>query len=66
MVYDAATGCSRAPAAPSRGYLRGIAVDTVTGNLWLTSDTSAAQMYVVSPTGTLLRTICRRRAGHGA
>jgi DNA-binding beta-propeller fold protein YncE len=56
MVYDAATGVLQRTCCTNLGYLRGIAVDTVTGNLWLTSD-AAAQMYVVSPAGMLLRTI---------
>ena len=56
MVFDAATGAPVRTCCTDLGYLRGIAVDAATGNLWLTSD-AAAQMYVVSPTGTLLRTI---------
>lgn len=56
LVYDTSTGVLQRTCCTDLGYLRGIAVDAATGNLWLTSD-AAAQVYVVSPAGSLLRTI---------
>ena len=39
MVYDTATGALLGTCCADRlSYLRGIAVDPQTGNLWLTSD----------------------------
>jgi DNA-binding beta-propeller fold protein YncE len=57
LMYDTATGtllgqCCTDPLS----YLRGVAVDTKTGNLWLTSDTSN-RVFVVSAAGTLLTTL---------
>ena len=57
LTYDTATGallgtCCSDPLS----YLRGVAVDTQTGNLWLTSDTSN-RVFVVSAAGRLLRTL---------
>ncbi len=56
MVYDTATGALVRTCCTNLGYLRGIAVDTATGNMWLTSD-GLAQVFVVSPSGSLLRTL---------
>jgi DNA-binding beta-propeller fold protein YncE len=56
MVYDAATGVLQRTCCTTLGFLRGIAVDAVTGNMWLTSDATATT-YVVSPGGAVLRTI---------
>ena len=57
LTYDTSTGallgtCCSVPLS----YLRGIAVDSQTGNLWLTSDTSN-RIFVVSGDGRLLRTL---------
>jgi DNA-binding beta-propeller fold protein YncE len=57
LTYDTGTGallgtCCSDPLS----YLRGVAVDTRTGNLWLTSDTSN-RVFVVSWSGHLLRTL---------
>jgi outer membrane protein assembly factor BamB len=56
MVYDTATGTLQRTCCTGLGYLRGIAVDPITGNMWLTSD-SSTNMWVVSPSGTTLRTL---------
>ena len=56
MVYDTATGALVRTCCTSLGFLRGIAVDTATGNMWLTSD-AAAQVHVVSSGGSLVQTI---------
>jgi DNA-binding beta-propeller fold protein YncE len=56
QVYDTETGALLRTLATNRGWMRGIEVDTETGNLWLTSDSSKS-VFVVSPDGTLLRTL---------
>ena len=56
MRFDTATGELLGTCCTTLGYLRGVAVDSATGNLWLTSDTSN-RVFVVSPSGGLLRTL---------
>jgi DNA-binding beta-propeller fold protein YncE len=57
LTYDTATGALLGTCcADPLSYLRGVAVDTKTGNLWLTSDTSN-RVFVVSAAGRLLRTL---------
>jgi tripartite motif-containing protein 71 len=56
MVYDTATGALVRTCCTNLGYLRGIAIDAATGAMWLTSD-GLAQVYVVSSSGSLLRTL---------
>ena len=56
LTFDSATGEQLATCCTGLGYLRGVAVDRSTGNLWLTSDTSN-RVFVVSSGGTLLRTL---------
>ena len=56
LTFDTTTGERSRTCCTSLGYLRGVAVDTETGNLWLTSDTSN-RVFVVSAAGTLLRTL---------
>jgi DNA-binding beta-propeller fold protein YncE len=57
LTYDTATGALLGTCCADRlSYLRGVAVDTQTGNLWLTSDTSN-RVFVVSQAGRLLRTL---------
>jgi DNA-binding beta-propeller fold protein YncE len=57
LVFDTTTGALlRTCCTDHLSYLRGIAVDTETGNLWLTSDTSN-RVFVVSGGGGLIRTL---------
>jgi DNA-binding beta-propeller fold protein YncE len=56
MVFDATTGDLIRTCCTSFGFMRGIAVDTATGNLWLTSDSNSS-VWVVNASGTLLRTL---------
>ena len=56
MVYDTATGTLQRTCCTGLGVLRGIGVDPTTGNMWLTSDSSTS-LFVVSPSGTTLRTL---------
>jgi DNA-binding beta-propeller fold protein YncE len=57
LIYDSSTGarlgtCCTDPLS----FLRGVAVDPQTGNLWLTSDTSN-RVFVVTAAGRLIRTL---------
>jgi DNA-binding beta-propeller fold protein YncE len=66
LIYDTSTGallgtCCTDPLS----YLRGIAVDQETGNMWLTSDTSN-RVFVVSEAGRLLRTLTMPGRAWGA
>lgn len=57
LVYDTSTGALlETCCADPLSFLRGVAVDRETGNLWLTSDTSN-RVFVVSEAGRLLRTL---------
>ena len=57
LVFDTTTGALLRTCCTDRlSYLRGVAVDTETGNLWLTSDTSN-RVFVVNGSGGLIRTL---------
>jgi DNA-binding beta-propeller fold protein YncE len=57
LIYDTSTGALlRTCCTDPLSFLRGVAVDTQTGNLWLTSDTSN-RVFVVAPAGRLIRTL---------
>jgi DNA-binding beta-propeller fold protein YncE len=57
LIYDTSTGAQLGTCCSDPlSYLRGVAVDTQTGNLWLTSDTSN-RVFVVTSAGRLIRTL---------
>jgi DNA-binding beta-propeller fold protein YncE len=56
MTYDVSTGALLSTCCSRLGYLRGIAVDPVNGDMWLTSDTSQS-LYIVSPSGSVIKTL---------
>jgi DNA-binding beta-propeller fold protein YncE len=56
LVYDAATGAYQRTCCTGPGWFRGIGVDPVNGNLWITAD-SGTKVYVYSNAGTLLQTL---------
>ena len=60
MVFDATTGALIRTCCTSFGYMRGIAVDTQTGNMWLTSDSNAnVWVRTTSPPGRPRALGCR-------
>lgn len=63
-VYDPATGKQVRSWTSTVGWLRGVAVDAESHNVWLTSDTKN-EMYVLSPSGTIIKTIPLTGLGWG-
>jgi DNA-binding beta-propeller fold protein YncE len=55
-VYDTRSGELLRTYDTRVAWLRGIAVDPLTGNMWVTSD-SSKNVYVLDPNGALLRTV---------
>jgi len=55
-VYDASNGQLLRTYDTRVGWLRCIAVDPATGNMWVTSD-STKNVYVLSPSSTVLQTL---------
>ncbi len=55
-VYDTTTGALLRSYDTHIGWVRCIAVDAATGNMWITSDSSKS-VYVLSPNGTLQQTL---------
>ena len=55
-VYDPATGAEVRTWVSTKGLIRGVGVDPLTKNVWITSDTKP-EVYVLSPAGALLRTV---------
>ena len=56
QVYDTDTGELLRTYNTRVGWLRGIAVDPATGNMWVTSD-SSKNVFVLDPDGALLQTV---------
>jgi sugar lactone lactonase YvrE len=63
-TYDRVTGALTSTCCNTFGQIRGIGVDTATGNMWITNN-SAAWLYVLSPTGAFLRQIPMDGRGWG-
>lgn len=63
-VYDRSTGKQVRSWTSTVGWLRGVAVDAASRNVWLTSDTKN-EMYVLSPSGTIIKTIPLTGLGWG-
>jgi DNA-binding beta-propeller fold protein YncE len=63
-VYNRTTGAQVSTCCNTFGQIRGIGVDTATGNMWITNN-SAAWLYVISPSGAFLRQIPMDGRGWG-
>lgn len=55
-VYNPSTGAEVRTWVSSKGLIRGVGVDPVSGNVWVTSDTTS-EVYVINPAGAVIRTV---------